>query len=181
MRIRQVKPDFWRDSVMTELDDTVRLVYIGLWMEADDAGFIRLDISEIARDLWDAPKSEREGRLSASLDVLVSVSRVMLLECGRHATIPTLVEHQRLASPDKRVLSVSREHARECVASPQEPAGPRVSPTRNVKGKGKEGEGKGGYGGDGSAVDADRDRGTTGSTEFQLLVPRPMGASGVQH
>lgn len=179
MRIRQVKPDFWRDSVMTELTDTVRLVYIGLWMEADDAGYIRLDTSEIARDLWDAPKSEREARLCESLDMLVKVRRVVLLECGKHATIPTLVEHQRLAAPDKRVHTVQREHARECAPSPQVPADARVSPARNGNGKEGEGKGRGGVGGDGSAVTDDQDRETTGSTEFQRLVPRPMSASGV--
>jgi hypothetical protein len=41
VRIRQVKPAFWADSRLAELPERTRLFYIGLWMIADDAGWLR--------------------------------------------------------------------------------------------------------------------------------------------
>ena len=52
MRIRQVKPDYWRDELMASLPDTVSLFYIGLWQEADDAGWLVWNIPEIGHDLY---------------------------------------------------------------------------------------------------------------------------------
>jgi hypothetical protein len=172
MRIRQVKPEFWRDSVMAHMSDTVRLVYIGLWMEADDAGYLRLAVDEIARDLWDAPRATRERRLTAALADLEASGRVVRQECGTHAIIPTLTDHQRLAAPEKRVHTIQREHARECL-SPQVPASPRVSPARNGKVREGNGKGRGGVGGDAAGVeDAAQEQGVT-TSEFRLLVPDP--------
>ena len=178
MRIRQVKPDFWRDSVLAQMSDGVRLVYIGLWMEADDAGFLRLDMTEIARDLWDTSKAVRERRLNDAMAVLVAAERVVIQECKRHAFIPHLTEHQRLAAPDKRVTTVQREHRLKCIEPvPADTRGDlptfHMSPTRNVKGKEGEGKERGGVGG--SAVGADGSIEDDGSTtsEFRRLVPMP--------
>lgn len=186
MRIRQVKADFWRDSIVGKLDDACRLVYIGLWMEADDAGWLVLDVVAISADLYPyTPATTRERRVQKAIDTLVERGRVIAYPCG-HAFIPRLTTHQRLAGPDKRVYTVERAHKGcgiQAVGTgaegatrgdPRGPAEPRFSPTRNGKGTsyGKEGEGQGGYGGDGSAVTADQDR-ETGASEFQRLVPRP--------
>jgi hypothetical protein len=123
LRIRQVKPDFWRDSTVGAMPDTTRLVYIGLWMEADDAGWLRLDVTSIAADLYPyATRAVRERRVSDAVTALVVAGRMEVLACG-HAVIRTLIRHQRLSAPEKRVQTVAREHER-CLTGASAPAMP---------------------------------------------------------
>jgi hypothetical protein len=129
LRIRQVKPDFWRDSTVGAMSDTTRLVYIGLWMEADDTGWLRLDVTTIAADLYPySHRVTRERRVREAIEALVEARRIEVHPCG-HALIRTLTRHQRLSAPEKRVQTSVREHER-CL--PTTPAGtrgdPRVAP-----------------------------------------------------
>ena len=39
-RIRNIKPDFWTDEKLVELETWERLLFIGLWNFADDEGFM---------------------------------------------------------------------------------------------------------------------------------------------
>jgi hypothetical protein len=136
VRIRQVKPAFWADARMAELPESVRLFYIGLWMQADDAGWFRWDPIEVARDLYGYEgRAKRERRVPQMFQALVDAGRVVLHDCG-HAEVPRMADHQRFASLDKRVRTVFVEHSRDC---PQVPAGPREAPLvhgteRNGKG-----------------------------------------------
>ena len=61
MRIRQVKPSFFKDPLMAELTPPVRLFYVGLWMLADDAGWFRWDVAEVGNELYGY---EPRGRIS---------------------------------------------------------------------------------------------------------------------
>jgi hypothetical protein len=139
MRIRQVKPSFFKDPLMAELSPAVRLFYVGLWMLADDAGWFRWDPAEVGNELYGyEPRGRRERHAADYLDTLVSAKRVTRFDCG-HVFIPTLTDHQRLAGLTKQVRTVVREHEKEC--SPQPPAGPRDAPqspdpVRNGIGKG---------------------------------------------
>lgn len=149
MRIRQVKPAFWSDARIAELPDAVRLFYIGLWMEADDAGWFRWDPVEVARDLYGFEgRARRERRVAAMFQALCEAGRITLHPCG-HAEVPTLTTHQRLAGPEKQVKTALTEHARVCNAPPrvppQVPADPRHGTVREGRGNGKgdgHGEGK---------------------------------------
>jgi hypothetical protein len=126
MRIRQVKPDFWRDERLGDLSDTARLVYIGLWMEADDAGWFRENTTEIAAELFPfQSRATRERKVTAALEGLLALGRIVSHPCG-HSFIPRMTEHQRFSSPDKRVYTVARQH--EKCATPVTPAGTRGSP-----------------------------------------------------
>jgi hypothetical protein len=141
MRIRQVKPAFWSDSKVAALAPTIRLFYIGLWMIADDAGYFRADVSEIARDLYGyEPRARREANVRRYLDHLQAAGRVELLPCGAHGIVPRLGDHQHLAARDKQVRTVDTEHAREASQIPAETRG-------NPAGKVKVGEGNGRVGG----------------------------------
>lgn len=40
MRARLVRPEFWADSKVARMSDSVRLFYVGLWCVADDCGYI---------------------------------------------------------------------------------------------------------------------------------------------
>ena len=160
MRIRQVKPEFWRDEKLADLGDSERLIYIGLWMCADDAGWFRTNVREIGADLFPyEDRATREDRIFHVIDRLSDMERIVSEPCGRHARLPYLPRHQRMSSPDKRVYTHEREHRATCI-SPQTPAETRGepltlhdAPTRNVterNGKernGTERKGTGGYGG----------------------------------
>lgn len=190
MRIRQVKPEFWRDSIIAELPDTTRLVYIGLWGEADDAGYLRLNITEIANDLYPyTGRTLREKRVTEAIGKLVEAKRIEVQPCQQHGHILHLTEHQRLAAPEKRVTTIQREHRMRCAepapgsppaetrgdlqtvageASPLVPATFHTSPTRNGtvrRGKGR--NGTGGYGGSAVGADADDQRNGESTSEFQ--------------
>jgi hypothetical protein len=147
LRIRQVKPDFWRDVRLSDLSDTDRLVYIGLWMEADDTGWFREDVAEIATDLYPyQSRGTREKKVSAALDRLRQHGRIQGHPCG-HSYLPTLTKHQRLASPEKQAKTTYREH-QGCVPAeprgePRETAGNMQVPAlARAGGNGKEREGK---------------------------------------
>ncbi len=175
MRIRQVKPAFWTDVRIAELPAPCRLFYIGLWMQADDAGWLRWDVPQIAAELYGfEPRTRRERNVAAYADALEAVKRIERLPCG-HAFIATMAGHQRLSGSTKQVLSIAREHERVCVTprtSPQVPAETRDSPP----GKERERErvSRNGSGterlGTGSARAPEG--GAPAESEFQRLVPR---------
>ena len=68
MRIRQVRREFWSDRRMALLPKSTRLFYIGLWAVADDHGFLRWDLPQIAGELFpfDSIRArERDARKDA--------------------------------------------------------------------------------------------------------------------
>lgn len=112
MRIRQVKPDYWRDELLASLPDSVSRFYIGMWQEADDAGWLRWNVSEIALDLYGYhPRARRERWVRERAEALAKVGRLHLYECG-HAFLPTLTKHQKFGG--RPVFSVRDAHARDC-------------------------------------------------------------------
>jgi hypothetical protein len=126
VRIRQVKPSFFKDARIAEMTPAVRLTYIGLWMLADDAGYYRWDPAEAGLELYGyESRTKRERDVTAHLARLVEAGRVADLKCG-HIVIPTLKDHQRFGGPTKRVLTYEREHL--TCAPPKRPAPPRDSP-----------------------------------------------------
>jgi hypothetical protein len=120
VRIRQIKPDYWRDSVVGKMKDSTRLTYIGLWMVADDSGWFRSDIAEIATDLFPyLPTQHRERKVAEALEELGTLGRVVSHPCG-HSEIPTLPLHQRLAVTTRRVDHTWAEHKRSCSTIPND-------------------------------------------------------------
>jgi hypothetical protein len=116
MRIRSVKPEFWADAKLAGLPLHVKLIYIGLWMEADDTGLLRWEPKQLALDLLhDQPESEALKLLSEASKALTRRGRLQRLKCG-HALIPTLGKHQRFHSdPGRRSYTHRREHDSVCL------------------------------------------------------------------
>lgn len=170
MRIRQVKPAYFKDERIAALTPAVRLFYIGLWMLADDAGYLRWNPAEAGLELYGfESRKRRERDVTAYLDVLVAADRVERYDCG-HIYIPTLTDHQRFSGPDKRFRAFEREHA----GCPPVPATPRRFP-RVTAPVGN---------GNGTVRELETERKGTGTviaraqendepTEFQVRVPRP--------
>lgn len=150
MRIRQVKPAFWTDAVMAAMPPATRLFYVGLWMVADDGGWFRWDVPEIANELYGyETRSRRERNVAAFLDALDTAGRVLREPGCIHATIPRFVIHQRFAGSTKQVHTIEVEHKKEC--PPRVPAGSRTSPQvpariGTVTGEGEEGNVSGSQG-----------------------------------
>jgi hypothetical protein len=128
MRGRQVKPAFWSDSKISELHETTRLFYIGIWMVADDAGWLRWDPAEVARDLYGyEPRARREKRVKEMWNELLAAGRVVQMDCG-HAVVPHLTDHQHLAGLTKQVKTFQTEHLRSCATIPANPRGDPQTP-----------------------------------------------------
>jgi hypothetical protein len=124
MRIRQVKPAFWADAKIASLPHDARLFYIGLWMLADDDGWLRWDVPEIGKELYGFEgRAAREKRIERMTRAIVQAlpGKLTVHECG-HVELPKLAVHQHLAGTTRRVTTVHSEHSRDC---PRLPATPR--------------------------------------------------------
>lgn len=131
MRIRQIKPEFWNDARLEGIGLDVRLLYIGLWQEADDTGWLRWDVDQIYLDLLRSELDRESGLalIKRARTVLVRRKRLRVLRCG-HAIIPKLTNNQWKPGPGKAVETIAREHAAGCSGVPRgEAAG---SPTGKV-------------------------------------------------
>lgn len=136
MRIRQVKPEFWRDWKLVSLSRDARLFYIGLWNEADDSGYLRWDLEEILADLFPRQPDVTVAVAEGWTQELVRAKRIRIYKCG-HAVIPTLPSHQHLAGSTRQVHTTRNEHescqAKRPRGSPRVPAVPRAGQVRLVK------------------------------------------------
>ena len=123
MRIRQVKPEFWKDAKMADLSEGARLFFIGTWQLCDDAGWMRWDVANIAAELYPFEgRASREKRVVRHAEALAALGRLHLHDCG-HAQVPKMPAHQHLAGTTRRVVSIADEHIKGCI-----PATPRDSP-----------------------------------------------------
>jgi hypothetical protein len=96
VRIRQVRPEFFTDAVVSRLTAPVRLTYIGLWCVADDAGWMTWDVPQIAAQLYPYESVRvRERRVEAAGEALVLAGRMVRFDCGC-SFIPKLADHQRI-------------------------------------------------------------------------------------
>lgn len=95
MRTRLLRPEFWSDSRMADLPYGTRLTYMGLWSLADDDGYLRWQLRDIAAELYrfESPK-KRETRVEQQLTELVTAGRVEVLPCGIHALIASIPKYR---------------------------------------------------------------------------------------
>lgn len=133
MRIRSIKPEFWRSSAISQLAIEDRLLFVGLWSYVDDNGVGKDKLSAIAADLFaddlerDAP--ETFARVSRGLARLSEAGRIVryTVAGGEFLRVVNWSEHQRIDKPGKaRYPSDDAEDAviRESVANPRESVAP---------------------------------------------------------
>lgn len=129
MRIRQVKPEFWSDPEMAALPYPVRLIYIGLWCVADDAGYIEWRPERIAHDLLGYESTKvRERHLTDWAAALVGSGHLEIFDCGC-ALIPTLSKHQRITG--KQNFRYRDAHGKHLLLIGKQP----IAPERNGSGR----------------------------------------------
>jgi hypothetical protein len=132
MRIRQVKPEFWSDSDMAALPYAVRLIYIGLWCVADDAGYIDWRPDRIAHDLLGYESTKvRERHLVEWAQALVDTGHLQIFACGC-ALVPTLQKHQRVSG--KQNFRNREAHGAHLMLTDKRPIAPEVVVERNGSG-----------------------------------------------
>jgi hypothetical protein len=105
MRIRTIKPEFWRSDDVTALPFDLRLLFIGLWSYVDDNGVGVDDYRRIAADLF-ALEEDQVAIREFIRDGLATLSRRSLIVRYKiNGTllvyIPSWDEHQRVDKPGK--------------------------------------------------------------------------------
>lgn len=116
-RIRQIKPSWFLDKELrrgTSAD--AREFYIGLWILADDAGYLVWDVTRIGAELYPFdPIRGREKHVekwAGQLETLNEDSpHLVVWDCG-HARVPKMPDHQRIAGTQSFV--VAKRHREEC-------------------------------------------------------------------
>lgn len=107
MRIRSIKPEFWRSQDISAIEDwDTRLLFIGLWSYVDDNGVGVDRVSNIAADLFaddlERDPSETFARVSRGLQQLAERFSIVRYEVdGRsYLFISGWAEHQRIDHPN---------------------------------------------------------------------------------
>lgn len=107
MRIRSIKPEFWRSDDIDALSWDDRLVFIGLWSYVDDNGVGKDKLASIAADLFAGDLSveptETLRRLSLALDALCKRDMIRRYEVdGKpYLYISQWDKHQLVKNPNK--------------------------------------------------------------------------------
>ena len=104
-RIRTIKPEFWTDETVVELDFGDRLLFIGLWNFADDQGFLPLRPKRIKMQVFPGDDFD----VLASLERLWESSLVSLYACpdGLLLHIRNWSRHQKISNPAREKYSPS--------------------------------------------------------------------------
>ena len=63
-RIRTIKPEFWVDDQIVELDYATRLLFIGLWNFVDDDGYVEYKAKRIKMQIFPADSLDVSGMLT---------------------------------------------------------------------------------------------------------------------
>ncbi len=144
MRIRQIKPDYWRDSRLHNtrgITADVREFYVGLWGVADDYGWFRWDVPEVASELYRYQSAARRERNAAEwMRRLVAIDRVRLQDCA-HGFIPKLTAHQRIGGTKSQTYLIEHQKCEPPHGSADFRTAPQTS-GRNVTVEGTVGKGK---------------------------------------
>ena len=107
MRIRTIKPEFWRSDDIAALSLEDRLLFIGLWSYVDDSGIGEDKLASICADLF-APDLEENApevfaRVSGGLRTLSERGLIYryVAEGRRYLYVSSWRQHQRIDKPTK--------------------------------------------------------------------------------
>jgi hypothetical protein len=123
MRGRYLMREFWSDSdLFLKLDAQTREVYMGLWMLADDDGWLPRDVPGIAAALFRYMDREpRERLVTESLSMLGRLGKVQSLRCCLFC--PSVARYPRAG---KKSASHHDDHRLHQTHSNQTDAKPRA-------------------------------------------------------
>ena len=107
MRIRSIKPEFWRSDDVAQLAWDERLLFIGLWSYVDDNGVGIDRLASIVADLFsgdvEADPHETFARVSRGLQRLSEANLIARYKVGgkRYLYVTGWAKHQRVDRPNK--------------------------------------------------------------------------------
>ena len=112
MRGRYLMREYWSDSdLFLRLTASERETYVGLWMLADDAGWLPRDIPAIAAALYRyLDRAEREVQVSATLVRLRELGKVESLRCCLH--LPAVERYPRAGRKSEEHKSEHQRHSK---------------------------------------------------------------------
>ncbi|MFE7744470.1 hypothetical protein [Nocardia sp. NPDC057455] len=150
MRIRSIKPEFWRSDDIDALDWHHRLVFIGLWSYVDDNGVGLDKLAAICADLFaaDLERDPREtfARVSEAIQTFSETGLIQryTVDGKAYFYVTGWPKHQRVDKPNKaRYPLPTSENAviRESVATPSRDSYVTPAPGTGEQGnRGTEGE-----------------------------------------
>lgn len=107
MRIRSIKPEFWRSNDIAAMNREQRLLFVGLWSYVDDDGVGRDELSAIIGDLF---SSDVIADPAGTLDYVKSGLKMLaekhlvtryVFEGHGYLKITNWTPHQRIDHPNK--------------------------------------------------------------------------------
>lgn len=107
MRIRSIKPEFWRSDDIAALPLSARLLFIGLWSYVDDNGVGSDKVSSIAADLFapdlEVDPTETFRRVSVDTACLSERGLIVRYKAGGKALlfVTNWERHQLVKNPSK--------------------------------------------------------------------------------
>ena len=140
MRIRSIKPEFWRSDDISVLPWDERLIFVGLWSYVDDNGVGIDKLSSITADLFagdlERDPSETFARVSRGLLNLSEAGRIeRYTVSGKHyLSVVNWERHQRIDKPNKPRYprkDAEVEPIRETLARVTEKVAPGTEEQRN--------------------------------------------------
>lgn len=96
-RIRNIKPDFWTDEKLVELEAIDRLLFIGIWNFADDEGYVPFSPKRIKMQVFPGDSLD----ISRGLQNLISARLLSLYdsEAGKVLRVTNWAKHQKVSNP----------------------------------------------------------------------------------
>ncbi|BDD81221.1 hypothetical protein TPB0596_09840 [Tsukamurella pulmonis] len=150
MRIRSIKPDFWRSADIAALAIGDRLLFIGLWSYVDDNGVGRDRLALVTADLFaeDLSRDPRET-LARVTDGLANLERAGLIERYQvdgeaYLHVRTWKLHQRVDRPGRSRYPLPSAHNLTSLATPSRESREGVAPGGGEEGSSGAGEDGGG-------------------------------------
>lgn len=141
-RIRTIKPEFWVDEKVVELDPWARLLFIGLWNFADDQGFIEYSPRRIKMQVFPGDTTDVEPLLASLLEAGLLVAYDSPI--GKVLHISSWEKHQKVSNPATPRFDTSElQHIIPSDDPPPEASRDVQSPLSGKERKGKEEERKG--------------------------------------
>ncbi len=136
MRIRTIKPEFWKSLTIATLPLSARLTFIGLWNYADDEGRGIYDARLLAADIWPLDEDRTPSAVESDVAAIEVAGLVSRYDSGgrTYFQVRSWAEHQTIpkAKPSRFPPPSGTPTGR--VPEPYRPEGNREQGT----GKGKD-------------------------------------------